>query len=122
MQALKIIPKHSFPLHSEKKKVSTTLQSKTNAKHSKQWFKPYHETGFVKTIPTLPHNLCVRFEAFPFTNRNRISQSRDMLSSLTFFAGCCWHCLDEPVPMTGPKSLLSELGIHYRLKICGGIW
>ena len=37
----------------------TTLQSKMNAKLSPQRFWACHENGLIKTIQTIPHNLCV---------------------------------------------------------------
>ena len=33
--------------------------------------------------------------------------------------GHCLNRLDEPVFMAGPKSMLTEFGIHHRLESCG---
>ena len=43
-------------------KVPTTLQSLTNTKLSPHRLWPFHENGLIKTIPTIPHNLCVSFK------------------------------------------------------------
>ena len=42
---------------------SSNMLYKMNAKHSQQRFLQSNENGLVKTIPTVPHNLCVSSES-----------------------------------------------------------
>ena len=82
-------------------------------------FMPCHANGLRKTIPKIPHNLCVDFHKNMDYGLSRfVLTCSETKLSFDLSIGCRvyhWNCLSKPLFMTaGPKPMLTEYHIHHR--------